>query len=121
MVTVAIPVNQVRCAEQIGERVGEALDLIELDAGDRPTGADDRVAGAHQHGGIMVDRPRAVPELAGEAVVHASKLRGLGLAQVEIAEETPDPDRQVADERLLDPAEPAHEAGQEAARNPVGQ
>ena len=49
------------------------------------------------------------------------KLRLLRLAQVEIGEQAPDADRQVAHQRLLDLAEPAHEPGQQPARDAVGQ
>ena len=40
----------------------------------RAAGADDRVARADQHRGIGIDRPRAVLQLAGEAVVQALEL-----------------------------------------------
>ena len=45
----------------------------------------------------------------------------LRLAQVEIGEQPPHADRQVAHQRLLDLAEPAHESRQQAARNAVGE
>ena len=59
--------------------------------------------------------------LADEAVAQALEVRLLGLAQIEIAEQAPDPDREVAHERLLDPAEPPHEAGGQTPRNAVGE
>src|SRR5262249_4281227 len=114
-------VDQARAAEQALKGVGKPLDLQQSRAGDRTAGADDRVAGAHKHAGIPVDRPRAVLELPDEAVVHAAKLRVLGLAQVEVGEKTPDADGQVAHQRLLDAAEPPHEPGRQAPRNAVGQ
>ena len=77
--------------------------------------------GLTSDGGIGIDRPGAVLQLAGEAVVQARELGLLRLAQVEVGEQPPEPDRQVAHERLLDLAEPAHEPGRQPPRNAVGQ
>ena len=110
-----------RPAQQILQRVGKSLDLKELGPGDRPAGADDRVAGADQDGWIGVDRPGAVLELPGEALVHAAEIGFLRLRQIQIGKEPPQPDREVAHQRLLDPAEPAHELGQQPPGNAVGQ
>ena len=114
-------VDQLAIAQQVLQRVGEALDLKDVGAGDRAGGADDGIARADQDFGPAVDRARAVLELPGEAVVHAAKARLLRLAQIQVREEAPHPDRQVAHHRLLDPAEPAHELGGQPARDPVGE
>src|SRR5262249_36626107 len=45
---VAVRVDQIVVAQQILQRVGESLDLIEAGAGDAAAGADDRVAGTDQ-------------------------------------------------------------------------
>ncbi len=71
--------------------------------------------------GIGIDRPRAGLQLADEAVVQAGEVRFLRLVQAQVGEQPPDRDRKVAHQRLLDPAEPAHEAGQQLARNAVGE
>ena len=63
--------DQLRIAQQILQRVGKALGLKKLGAGDGAAGADDGVARAHQDIGGAVDRPRAVFELADEAIVQA--------------------------------------------------
>ena len=55
---VAVGLDQVGIAQQILQRVGKSLDLVELGAGDRAAGADDGVAGAHQDLGSC-DRPAA--------------------------------------------------------------
>jgi hypothetical protein len=48
-------------------------------------------------------------------------MRLLRLAEIEIGEEAPDRYGEVAHQRLLDAAEPAHEPGRQAAGNAVGQ
>ena len=63
-----------------------------------------------------IDRARAVFQFAGEAVVQAAELRLLGLAQIEVGEQPPQRDREVAHQRLLDLAEPADEAGRASRR-----
>jgi hypothetical protein len=63
----------------------------------------------------------ALLQFADEALVHAAEARGLGLAEIEPGEQPPQPDGRVADERLLDLAEPADEQRREPARNAVGQ
>ena len=62
---IAVGLDQVGIAQQLLERVGKSLDLIEIGAGDRAAGADDGVAGADQDVGAAIDRARAVLELAG--------------------------------------------------------
>src|SRR5262249_46055199 len=108
-------------AEQVRQRVGKSLDLIEAGAGDRAGRADDRVTRADEDFGVVVDRARALPELPDEAIVQAAKTRLLRLAQVQVGEEAPQGDRQVAHQRLFDPAEPAHELRGQPAGNPVGE
>ena len=71
--------------------------------------------------GSRIDRPGAVLELAGEAVVHAAELGLLRLAQVEVGEHPPEADREVAHQRLLDLAEPADERRGQPPGDAVGQ
>jgi hypothetical protein len=108
-------------AEQVLKPVRKTLDLEEFRAGDGAGGADDCVAGAHHHRRVGIDRPRAFLQLAREAVLHAAKCGLLRLAQVEVREEAPYGDGEIADERLFDPAEPADEPRREPARNAVGE
>ena len=109
---VAVGLDQIAVAEQFLERVGEALDLIEASAGDGAGCPYDGVARAHEDFGAALDRARAVLELADEAIVHAAEFRAPRLPQIEIGEEAPEADGDVAHQRLLDLAEPAHELGQ---------
>ena len=118
---VAMRLDERRIAQQILQRVGKSLGLIELGAVDRAAGADDGVARADQDVGRAVDRARAVLELADEAVVQAAELGLFGFAQIEVGEQPPERDREVADERLLDLAEPADELGRQPPRNAVGE
>src|SRR5262245_59264408 len=102
--------DEKRRAKKIGQAVGKALDLKELSPGNPPVGADDRVAWTHDDVRIAVDRPCPVLQLAREAVVHALELFPACLAQIQIGEELPQRNLCIAHERLLDLAEPAHEA-----------
>src|SRR6202023_2637468 len=95
--------------QEVLQRVGGPLDLIERGPGDLPAGANDGIAGADQSSWIRIHRACTVLELADEAVVHAAKFRLLGLAQVEIRKEAPQRNRDIAHSRLFDLAEPAHE------------
>ena len=61
------------------------------------------------------------PQRASEAVVQAAKVGVAGVGQVQVGEELPDGDGEAAHERVLDLAEPAHEAGQGDARDAVGE
>src|SRR5262249_35824908 len=79
----------------------------------------DGVARAHQNGRVGIDRSPTVLELARETVLHAAKLALARLAEVEIGEQAPGRDRELAHQRLLDLAEPAHEPRQQATWNPV--
>jgi hypothetical protein len=98
-----------------------SLGLVEFGAGDRPTGADDRVAWTDQNVRPAVDRARPLLEFADEAIVHAAKLPRLCLPQVEIGKQPPDADRNIANERQFDAAEPADELRDESARDAVGE
>jgi hypothetical protein len=118
---VAVEIDRVLLAQQIRDRVSRSLDLQEARAIQGTGRADDCVAWAHQDLGAAIDRSRAFPELPDEAIVHAAKPGLLGIAQIEIGKEAPDADRQIAEQRLLDPAEPAYEARGQPARNPVGE
>jgi hypothetical protein len=90
-------------------------------AGDLAGRAHDGIARAHQNGRIVLDRPGTVLELAGKAVVHALEAPFARLAEVKVGEQPPGRDRQLAHERLLDLAEPAHEPRHQTARNSVGE
>ena len=82
---------------------------------------DDRIAGADQNVRIHHDRPRPVFQLPGEAVMHAAKRGLLRIAEVEIGEEAPDTEREAANQRMLDPAEPTHEPGRHSPGDPIGE
>ncbi len=53
--------------------------------------------------------------------MHAAKTRFTRLAEIKVREEAPDHYRQIADQWLLDPAEPANEAGQQTPGDSIGQ
>ena len=110
-----------RSPSKSSRRIGKALGLIKLRAGDFAAGADDGIAGADKDIGTGIDRARTILQFAREAIVHAAELRSLGLPQVEARKLPPNPDRKVADDRLFNAAEPADELSREAARNAVGQ
>jgi hypothetical protein len=118
---IAMGGHQAGIAEQVVQRVGKALGLQHLLAVEPAAGADDRVAGAGEYRRVRIDRARARLEFADEAVMQAGELRFLCLLQAQVGEAAPDPDRQRAHQRLLDLAEPAHEAGEQLPRNAVGQ
>ena len=65
--------DQIRIAQQVPQRVGKALGLIELGSRNRAAGADDGVARADQNIGCAVDRPGAILEFADEAIVQAAE------------------------------------------------
>jgi hypothetical protein len=108
-------------AEQVPQAVGKALDLEDPAVLHPPRRADDRVAGTDEDVRVGVDRPRPVLEPADEAVVQAAEARLPRVAQVQVGEQAPDAHRQVADERLLDPAEPADEARGQPPGDAVGE
>src|SRR5262249_50366616 len=100
----------VRLEQQVFQRVGPSLGLDQLRALDPAGGADDRIAGADEDAGIRIDGPRALLQLADEAVVEAREPRLPRLAQVQLPIEEPEcADRGGADERVLNLAEPSHE------------
>src|SRR5208282_2223032 len=113
--------DEIAIAEQLFERIAETLGLVELGAGDRAAGADDRVAWTDEDVRPAVDRARAVLELADEAIVHAAELRLLRLPQVEVGKQPPETDRNIANDRLFDAAEPADELRGKPARDAVGE
>ncbi len=81
---IAVGLDQFPVAQQIVQRVRKTLGLVEARAGDGAAGADNGIAWADQDVRRLVDRARAVLELAGEAIVHAAEMRLLGFAQIEI-------------------------------------
>ena len=99
----------------------EALDLKDLAIGHATTRPDNGIAGADDDVRVHIDRTRAILQRAGEAIMHASKSGLSRVAQIEIGKELPHEHRDIAHERLLDPAEPTHEAGQRAPGDAVGQ
>jgi hypothetical protein len=80
----------------------------------------DCVARADQGRRVRIHRPGAWLERPYEAVVQARELRLGRILQLQISELLPHGQGQIADERLLDPAEPAHERGQQPPGDPVG-
>ena len=119
---VAVGLDQVAVAQQILQRVGKALGLIEARAGNRAAGADDGVARADQD-----LRPRhrsaARPSLSSR-VKQSCRLRNcVFLASLKSRSENSrhSADRSVAHQGLLDLAEPADEPSREPPRNAVGQ
>ena len=108
-------------AKQVRQPVRKALGLEHVQPVDRAAGAQDGVAGAAQHLRVAVHHPGARLQFADEAVMHAVELGLAGFAQVQVAEQLPDPQRQIAHQWLADLAEPTHEAGEGDARNAIGQ
>jgi hypothetical protein len=118
---VAVVRDQRVVDQQIMQRVGKTLGLDQLDAVHLAEAAHDAVARADQHPGIAVERPRARRQLAHEAVVQAGEVALLGLVQAQVRASLPGPEREIADRRLLDLAEPAEGARHQPARDAVGQ
>ena len=83
--------------------------------------ADDAVARAGHDGGIGIGRAQAGTEFARKTIVQALEFGLLGLRQIEIGKQPPARDRGIAHKRVLDLAEPAHEARQRRPRDAVGQ
>jgi len=108
-------------AEQVLKRVRSALDLKQLGIGDRAERADDGIAGADHDRRVRIGRTRAGLKLARETVMQAFERRLARLRQVEIGKQPPAGDRQVADQGVLDLAEPPHEPGQRRPRDAIGQ
>ena len=111
----------VTVSEQFRHRVGEPFGLKDALPLHDSALTHNRIAGTGEHAGGRVHGASARLQLPGEAVVDAGEVGFLGIAQVEHGEEFPRPERNVADEGLLDFAEPAHEAGHEQARDAVGE
>jgi hypothetical protein len=65
-------------------------------------------------------RPRAGLQLPDEKIVQARPLGFPRLVKIELREAPPDGDREIAHPRLLDAAEPAHEARERDARDAIG-
>ena len=72
-----------------------------------------------EHVGCRVYRAAPRSKLSNEAIVHARKFGLPGLVQSEIGEAVPQRERQIADDRLFECAEPAEETRRQAAWNAV--
>src|SRR5262249_20447794 len=105
----------------VDERIGHPLDLEALRPANAARRSDDRIARADDEIWISVDRPRAVAQLAREAVVQAGELRLLRVGEVEVGgEDAPVGVREAVVAADLDPAPPAHETRREPPRNAIG-
>ena len=118
---VAVVADQFVVAQKVVQGIRKPLGLHDPALHHVAEGADQPVAGAGQHFRVGVDGPRAVLELAREAIAQALEARLLRLAEIEIREQAPHPDARGADQRVLDAAQPAHEQGEAAPRDAVGQ
>jgi acyl-CoA synthetase (AMP-forming)/AMP-acid ligase II len=108
-------------AEQVPQRIGKSLHLVEMVTVNLPAGADDAVAGRGENLGVRIDRPSAGLQLADEDVVHRPVFGRRSFRQIEIGEQLPGGDGGLAHHRIFDLGEPAHEAGREPARQTIGQ
>src|ERR1700758_2889639 len=97
------------------------LDLQQGRPDDPSRGTDDCIARTDEDAWILLDGARAILEFANEAVVHALERGLLRVAEVQIAEKSPNRDGQVAHQRVLAMAEPADEPGGQAPGNAIGQ
>jgi hypothetical protein len=83
--------------------------------------ADDGVAGADHDRWVGIGRPQPGAQLAGKAIVQALEAGLARLGEVEIGKQPPACNREIADLRLFDLAEPTHEPGQRRPRDAIGQ
>src|SRR5262249_32005026 len=119
IMAIAMALGQTLRAEQVRKTVGKSLDLQQLDAGEPAMRADDGIARTDDRMGIGIDRSRAIFQFAREAVVEALEVVVACLAEIEIGKQSPQRDRGAANNRVLDLAEPPHEAGRQPARNAI--
>ena len=118
----AVPIapRKVGVAEQLRNRVGKALGLEYLLLVDYPELPDHRIARADQDIRVRFDGAGARLQFAHEAVVQAVERRFLRLVQAQVVDEQlPRSDREAAHQRILDLAEPSHEAGCRLSRDSV--
>ena len=108
-------------AEQVFQRVGKALGLKNSLAFDWPMRADDAVAGARKRRRIGIHRARVGLQFANKAIVQTGELRLARFTHIQPGKEPPYRNRRIAHQRLLDLAEPAHEACQRVARQAIGE
>ena len=118
---VAVALDEFGIAEQVEQGVGKAFGLYHLRVLDTAARADDCIARTDEHRRVVIYRPRALLELADEAVVHAGEAGFLRLAEIEVGEHLPDSEGQIAHQWLLDLAEPADETSQGLSRYAVGE
>src|SRR4051794_865689 len=107
--------------KQVPQLIGEALYLQDAGALHRSGCPDYRIARTDQDIRVGIDRTHPVSKVPDEAVMQATEAFLTRLAQIQIGEEAPDADGQVADQRLLELAEPGEEAGCQPPGNAVGQ
>ena len=108
-------------AEKIADRIRKPFRLEGLHALDRPEGADQTVAGAHQDAGIRIHRAYPRLQFPGEAFLEARKALVLRFAEVEVGEQAPQSDGDPCEQRVADAAQTSHRVGEQGSGNPVGQ
>jgi len=84
-------------------------------------GAEQRIRRADEDGWILSDRPGTGAQFAHEGGVQAREALLFRVGEIDVAEQPPEADGGVADEGLLDPADPPHRPRREAAGQPVGE
>ena len=96
-----------------------------LDDGETPRDAaeraDDGIARTDHDRRIGIGRTQAGLELARKTIMQALEVGLARLGKIEIGKQPPAGDREIADQGLLDLAEPAHEPGQGRPRDTIGQ
>jgi hypothetical protein len=107
---VAIELCKFTVGQQVFQWIPRAFHLEQIGADDQPGGPDDGVAWTGEDFRVFVDWPHPILELADKAVAQAYEILFLRFAEVEMAEKAPDADGNIANEGVLELAEPAYEA-----------
>src|SRR5262249_20495119 len=81
----------------------------------------DRIARADQHIRVGIDGAGTVLQVPDEAVVQATEPLLACVGEVQISEQAPNTDRQVADQRVLQLAGPAEESRRQPPWDAIGQ
>ena len=118
---ISMRLHQRGIAEQIEQRIRRALDLKQFAVGDDAERADDGIGRADHDRRIGIRRTQAGLELARKTIMQALEVGLARLGKIEIGKQPPAGDREIADQGLLDLAEPAHEPGQGRPRDTIGQ